>query len=178
MTSLFSCPCGAVLDVADDRPGTRVRCPECAYEFDLPTVPPDASRSEGRVERPVPVQELDRLRAERQRLKRGRFWTHILGYVFWLLGAAIMAHAQRSTSGRPSDRADLLFWQGASVYLLGCCVALYKGRNPAWGLLGFLSCIGLLILVCLPDRNGKRLRVLRNLLAEHEPRAPAPAFRT
>ena len=31
-----------------------------------------------------------------------------------------------------------------------------KGRNPAWGLMGFLSCLGLIVLACLKDLEKKK----------------------
>lgn len=32
-----------------------------------------------------------------------------------------------------------------------------KGRHPAWGLMGLLSIIGLIVLACLPDTAPKRV---------------------
>jgi hypothetical protein len=34
-----------------------------------------------------------------------------------------------------------------------CCYAKGKGYHGAWGLLGLLTIIGLIILVCFPDRH-------------------------
>ena len=42
----------------------------------------------------------------------------------------------------------------AILFIIGCCYyAKAKGHNAAWGLLGLLSIIGLLILVFFTDRN-------------------------
>lgn len=44
---------------------------------------------------------------------------------------------------------------GAVLFIVGCWnYALGKGYPGPVGLLGLLSCIGLLILVILPDRNN------------------------
>ena len=45
-------------------------------------------------------------------------------------------------------------FSGAILFIVGCCYyAKGKGHNSAWGLLGLLSLIGLLVLVCLRDRH-------------------------
>jgi hypothetical protein len=46
---------------------------------------------------------------------------------------------------------------GVVLFIWGCFeYAKGKGQSPWLGLLGFLSCIGLIILICLPDnyKNG------------------------
>jgi predicted nucleic acid-binding Zn ribbon protein len=48
--------------------------------------------------------------------------------------------------------------------------AMYKGRNPAWALLGLLHLIGFIIVAVLRDEKGRRLLRLRNWLRER--RAP------
>ena len=43
---------------------------------------------------------------------------------------------------------------GSILFIIGCCFyAKGKGYNGAWGLLGLLSLIGLLILVCMKDKH-------------------------
>jgi hypothetical protein len=43
---------------------------------------------------------------------------------------------------------------GAVLFIWGCwSFAVGKGYHAAWGLLGLLSIIGLIILVLFPDRN-------------------------
>ena len=44
----------------------------------------------------------------------------------------------------------IFFFYGLYNYAKG------KGHHGAWGLLGFLSIIGLIILVCFPDRHNCR----------------------
>ena len=40
------------------------------------------------------------------------------------------------------------------LWILGCwCYAKGKGYHGAWGLLGLLTIIGIIILVCFPDRH-------------------------
>ena len=42
---------------------------------------------------------------------------------------------------------------GMALFIWGCCCyAKGKGLHPALGLFGLLSIIGLIVLVCLPDR--------------------------
>jgi len=48
----------------------------------------------------------------------------------------------------------LLMLSGLVLFIWGCrAYALGKGHSPALGFLGLLSCIGLLVLVALPDRH-------------------------
>jgi hypothetical protein len=59
-------------------------------------------------------------------------------YIFQILG--------HRTTGR------MVVWIGVALLIAG--LALYanaKGRNPAWGLMGFLSLIGLAVLAFLKD---------------------------
>ena|ERR1700733_6267034 len=67
-------------------------------------------------------------------------------YIFQILG--------HRTTGR------IVAWIGAALLIAG--LALYakaKGRNPAWGLMGFLSLIGLAVLAflkdCAPNREDQ-----------------------
>jgi len=46
---------------------------------------------------------------------------------------------------------------GSILFIIGCCFyAKGKGYNGAWGLLGLLSLIGLLILMCMKDKHKVR----------------------
>jgi hypothetical protein len=48
-------------------------------------------------------------------------------------------------------------WVGTGLLVAGFCYyAKAKGRNGAWGLVAFLSCIGLIILVCLEDKTKNK----------------------
>lgn len=48
----------------------------------------------------------------------------------------------------------LICLAGAVCFIVGCCsYAKGKGHSAAWGLLGLLSIIGLIILVCFSDRH-------------------------
>ena len=43
---------------------------------------------------------------------------------------------------------------GAVLFIMGCCYyAQGKGYHGAVGLLGLLSCVGLIVLVVLPDKH-------------------------
>ncbi len=44
---------------------------------------------------------------------------------------------------------------GTGLLLVGFAYyALAKGRSPAWCLMAFLSCIGLVVLACLKDKSN------------------------
>jgi hypothetical protein len=48
-------------------------------------------------------------------------------------------------------------WVGTGLLIAGFCYyAKAKGRSGAWGLVAFLSCIGLIILVCLEDKTKNK----------------------
>jgi hypothetical protein len=48
---------------------------------------------------------------------------------------------------------DIGRWGGAILWIVGLCYfAKAKGRNAAWGLFGFLACIGLAVLWFLEDK--------------------------
>ena len=50
--------------------------------------------------------------------------------------------------------ASILFLAGVVFFIWGCInYAVGKGHSKVMGLLGILSCIGLVILVLLPDKN-------------------------
>jgi hypothetical protein len=52
---------------------------------------------------------------------------------------------------------------------IGFAVA-YRRDNLAWALVGLLGFVGLVVVACLPDQKGKRLRRIRALLDEERPR--------
>lgn len=46
---------------------------------------------------------------------------------------------------------------GGVCLIIGCCYySKAKGHHTAWGLLGLLSLIGLIILVCFTDKNKQQ----------------------
>lgn len=46
---------------------------------------------------------------------------------------------------------------GGACLIIGCCYySKAKGHHAAWGLLGLLSLIGLIILVCFTDKNKQQ----------------------
>lgn len=54
----------------------------------------------------------------------------------------------------PSLLGHIMAWLGLGFLVWGCMnYAEGKGHSKWFGLLGILSCIGLLILVLMPDRN-------------------------
>ena len=53
-----------------------------------------------------------------------------------------------------SDFGAILSLVGGVCLIVGCCYySKAKGHHSLWGLLGLLSIIGLIILVCFSDRN-------------------------
>jgi hypothetical protein len=73
-------------------------------------------------------------------------------YIFLILG--------HRTTGR------IVVWIGVALLIAG--LALYakaKGRNPAWGLMGFLSLIGLAVLASLKDSAPNRKEQSRGATA-------------
>lgn len=56
--------------------------------------------------------------------------------------------------GAPNKALDIIFVLPMFLFIYGlCCYAKGKGYHGAWGLLGLFTLIGLIILVCLPDRH-------------------------
>jgi hypothetical protein len=63
--------------------------------------------------------------------------------------------------GLMSQSNVAIYYVGLAVALGGialciwgcCCYAKGKGHHPAWGILGLLSLIGLIVLVCFSDRH-------------------------
>jgi hypothetical protein len=73
-----------------------------------------------------------------------------LAFAVWILGGVLVG----LLSEMPSE--SLLPVQGLGLlpFIYGlCCYAKGKGYHGAWGLLGLLTIIGLIILVCFPDRH-------------------------
>ena len=55
------------------------------------------------------------------------------------------------------DVGVLIALIGGVCLIIGCCYySKAKGHHAAWGLLGLLSMIGLIILVCFPDKNKEQ----------------------
>ena len=75
--------------------------------------------------------------------------------LFILLGIAVQFGGAVIASTMGSDMLSVLFRIGGAIFFItGCCYyAKGKGYHVAWGLLGLFSLIGLLVLVCLRDKN-------------------------
>lgn len=60
---------------------------------------------------------------------------------------------------------------GGGMLIVGLCYyAKAKGYNPLWGLVGLLSCLGLLILAVMPDKT-------LGTVDEYRPSPPRPRTR-
>ena len=71
-----------------------------------------------------------------------------------ILGGIILQMAGRSLLNSGSMLGLLLSFAGSICFIWGCCnYAQGKGYHWAFGFLGLLSCIGLLVLVVLPDKH-------------------------
>jgi hypothetical protein len=73
------------------------------------------------------------------------------------VGVGLMVQILGRTMSGAGGALGLMGWlvtlAGLGLFLWGCfSYAKGKGYHPALGLLGLLSCIGLLVLVVLPDK--------------------------
>jgi len=56
-----------------------------------------------------------------------------------------------------SSVPSIILFSGIALLIVGLAYyAMAKGQSPLWDLLGLLSIIGLIFLVCLPDRVNNR----------------------
>jgi hypothetical protein len=79
----------------------------------------------------------------------------ILGNVMYRSGGTVAPMGQTPVKGNPlwllvALAGTVLLIAGLSFY------AKAKGRSPAWGLMGLLSIIGLIVLACLKDLSPQR----------------------
>ena len=173
---VVACPgCGEETEVPV---GEVVRCGLCGADVESPDddlwdddvweddpagAPPgrDRAAAAARVGR-----EMDEIHARRKKY-------NLLSFALFLPGFALSIGGQIALRTQDGPDADLVLLSaalaaaGLGVLLLIAgfgCYAIYKGRNPAWGLLGLLSWIGLIVLAALPDENKKRLIVLTETL--------------
>lgn len=74
-----------------------------------------------------------------------------VGILLQLVGASVQRTADGGTLAMIGSIIVLI---GLAVFIWGCCnYAEGKGYHAALGLLGLLSCLGLIILVVLPDKH-------------------------
>jgi hypothetical protein len=79
----------------------------------------------------------------------------IIGFLVWFIGN-VFKHPLTS-GGQYTTLGVLAWWAGVVVFVYGCSLyAKAKGQHWAWGLLGVLSLIGLIILYFLPDKNKQK----------------------
>jgi hypothetical protein len=90
------------------------------------------------------------------------------GLILHVIGNCILLHSFNSTPlwddwlgvSHPGAQLEsrigaLVLLGGTGLMLVGFAYyAMAKGRSPAWCLLAFLSCIGLIILAFLPEESG------------------------
>jgi len=108
------------------------------------------------------------------RLNRISLLWGVPGIVGQIMGNIIMGAAQEAITA--------LF---GLAMLLGCTVSLLiglayyakaKGHSPWWGLMGLLSCIGILVLAVLPDRLRPELTETLSIDEMEFPDAGASPF--
>ena len=111
------------------------------------------------------------LRNEYQTMKRQRLRDNMLSMVLGVPGFIMIAAGQivltmiKDGKLPPTPYAMLSYLLGLVLLTIGLAFAAkYKGLHPAWGLLGLLSCIGLLVLMCLKDRRGAEMAEIRKSL--------------
>ncbi len=74
---------------------------------------------------------------------------------FVLLGVVLQLAGRLLWSG--TAYGETACFCGSVSFIIGCYYyAKGKGRSGYWCLLGLLSIVGLVILVCLPDLSGER----------------------
>lgn len=72
-----------------------------------------------------------------------------IGFLLQIFGRSLA-----SIGGTGGGVGVLIQLFSAILFIWGCCMyAKGKGYHPAWGLLGFLSIIGLIVLVCFKDKH-------------------------
>ncbi|MEM9701498.1 MAG: hypothetical protein AAF907_03530 [Planctomycetota bacterium] len=161
--------CGEPVELTADG---QTRCGLCGAfvgpEDDLWLDEPDddAAKKAAAVERMG--RELDEINAKRKKFNLLSFALAIPGFVL-SIGSQI---ASRIIKDNPLDDSLVVLAALLLVSLVGVCLlvagfgcyAVYKGRHPAWGLLGLLSWIGLIVLACIPDHNKKRIEELTETL--------------
>lgn len=95
-----------------------------------------------------------------------------LGIVLQVGGRLISSQEDPSTM----TLGAAAFFAGMAFFVWGCVsYAQGKGYSGAWGLLGLLSCLGLLVLVLMPDqyKNGSSSREWAQSQRRHRaPRHP------
>lgn len=114
-----------------------------------------------------PAPDSDQLRVELARLKAERSRENKLGFAFGVPGLGLQIGG--AVIGEALDMPAI----GAVLRLLGVVllivgigyVAVYKGRKPAWALLGLIGCIGLIVMLVLKDYKAARIKEIEAALA-------------
>ena len=71
-----------------------------------------------------------------------------LAFVIWVLGGILIGLLIEN----PTESLRSVHGLGVIPFVYGCCCyAKGKGHHGAWGLLGLLSILGLIILICFKD---------------------------
>jgi len=73
-----------------------------------------------------------------------------LAIAIWILGGVLVVLLGEDSG----ESMNAVVGLGIIPFVYGlCCYAKGKGYNGAWGLLGLLTIIGLIILACFPDKH-------------------------
>jgi hypothetical protein len=85
-----------------------------------------------------------------QRDNNMSFVLAVLGMVMQVVGYVMVRSQPEFT-----HLGVLLGISGTILLLVGFAYyAMAKGRNPAWCVMAFLSCLGLIVLACLKDKSA------------------------
>jgi len=77
-----------------------------------------------------------------------------VGFVVAVIGRVLAGQGTASQNQGIIILGAILSLAGSAIFIWGCVnYAQGKGYSPWLGLLGLLSCIGLIVLVILPDKN-------------------------
>lgn len=146
----------------EERPPRELLCPDCGGH-----VTPDD------LDCPACGRTLDpaTLRAEADGLRWRCTLYQGLAFVFAAPGLVISLTAGiiLQAASSPLDQAlrGLVALAGfALVWLAVGFAVAYRRDNLAWAFVGVLGFVGLVVVACLPDQKGRRLRRLRALLEE------------
>ncbi len=120
---------------------------------------PSAGPAQGH--RPDPA----RLRGELQEIEQERKRNNALGFLFGIPGFSLMLLAHFMSDPRPEMLA-LTWILATALFGVGLVyVAKYKGRNPAWALVGLFVCFGLIIMLVLKDFKAERITEIKATLS-------------